>query len=102
MAEPRQEFTATEDHAGTYGMEERKDLPSQGGYTLLQDHEGDVDHGLKGECTGSSVQRAQGLALGRAGRRCARQNSERNFKYFCWLVNRVKPPNMKGPRELKM
>lgn len=32
-----------EDHAGTYG----KDLPSQGGYTLLQDHEGDVDHGLK-------------------------------------------------------
>uniref|UniRef100_A0A452ULK7 Microtubule-associated protein n=1 Tax=Ursus maritimus TaxID=29073 RepID=A0A452ULK7_URSMA len=32
MAEPRQEFTATEDH---------------GGYTLLQDHEGDVDHGLK-------------------------------------------------------
>ncbi|XP_034496295.1 microtubule-associated protein tau [Ailuropoda melanoleuca] len=47
MAEPRQEFTATEDHAGTYGMEERKDLPSQGGYTLLQDHEGDMDHGLK-------------------------------------------------------
>ncbi|XP_040496381.1 microtubule-associated protein tau isoform X7 [Ursus maritimus] len=47
MAEPRQEFTATEDHAGTYGMGERKDLPSQGGYTLLQDHEGDVDHGLK-------------------------------------------------------
>ncbi|KAM8943034.1 microtubule-associated protein tau isoform 3-T3 [Lycaon pictus] len=43
MAEPRQEFTVMEDHAGTYG----KDLPSQGGYTLLQDHEGDVDHGLK-------------------------------------------------------
>ncbi|XP_045670489.1 LOW QUALITY PROTEIN: microtubule-associated protein tau [Ursus americanus] len=47
MAEPRQEFTATEDHAGTYGMGERKDLPSQGGYTLGKDHEGDVDHGLK-------------------------------------------------------
>ncbi|XP_004411153.1 PREDICTED: microtubule-associated protein tau isoform X5 [Odobenus rosmarus divergens] len=47
MAEPRQEFTVTEDHAGAYGMGERKDLPSQGGYTLLQDHEGDVDHGLK-------------------------------------------------------
>ncbi|XP_032726834.1 microtubule-associated protein tau isoform X7 [Lontra canadensis] len=37
MAEPRQEFTVMED----------SDLPSQGGYTLLQDHEGDVDHGLK-------------------------------------------------------
>uniref|UniRef100_A0A452ULP4 Microtubule-associated protein n=1 Tax=Ursus maritimus TaxID=29073 RepID=A0A452ULP4_URSMA len=37
MAEPRQEFTATEDH---------------GGYTLLQDHEGDVDHGLKAEEAG--------------------------------------------------
>lgn len=37
-----------EDHAGTYG----KDLPSQGGYTLLQDHEGDVDHGLKAEEAG--------------------------------------------------
>nr|XP_021534158.1 microtubule-associated protein tau isoform X1 [Neomonachus schauinslandi] len=47
MAEPRQEFTMMEDHAGAYGMGERKDLPSQGGYTLLQDHEGDVDHGLK-------------------------------------------------------
>ncbi|XP_025292602.1 microtubule-associated protein tau isoform X21 [Canis lupus baileyi] len=48
MAEPRQEFTVMEDHAGTYG----KDLPSQGGYTLLQDHEGDVDHGLKAEEAG--------------------------------------------------
>ncbi|XP_027482193.1 microtubule-associated protein tau isoform X15 [Callorhinus ursinus] len=47
MAEPRPEFTVTEDHAGAYGMGERKDLPSQGGYTLLQDHEGDADHGLK-------------------------------------------------------
>ena len=35
MAEPRQEFTVMEDHA-------------QGDYTLLQDHEGDVDHSLKG------------------------------------------------------
>lgn len=52
MAEPRQEFTVMEDHAGTYG----KDLPSQGGYTLLQDHEGDVDHGLKGECTATHTQ----------------------------------------------
>nr|XP_055177767.1 microtubule-associated protein tau isoform X11 [Nyctereutes procyonoides] len=43
MAEPRQEFTVMEDHAGTY----EKDLPSQEGYTLLQDHEGDMDHGLK-------------------------------------------------------
>ncbi|XP_020922473.1 microtubule-associated protein tau isoform X16 [Sus scrofa] len=34
MAEPRQEFTVMEDHA-------------QGDYTLLQDHEGDVDHSLK-------------------------------------------------------
>ncbi|XP_026937128.1 microtubule-associated protein tau isoform X6 [Sagmatias obliquidens] len=34
MAEPRQEFNVMEDHA-------------QGDYTLLQDHEGDVEHGLK-------------------------------------------------------
>ncbi|ELW47803.1 Microtubule-associated protein tau [Tupaia chinensis] len=44
MAEPRQEFDMMEDHAGTYGLGERKD---QGGYTLLQDQEGDLDHGLK-------------------------------------------------------
>ncbi|XP_004374312.1 microtubule-associated protein tau isoform X5 [Trichechus manatus latirostris] len=47
MAEPRQEFNVMEDHAETYELGERKDLPSQGGYTLLQDHEGDADHGLK-------------------------------------------------------
>ncbi|XP_004684112.1 PREDICTED: microtubule-associated protein tau isoform X13 [Condylura cristata] len=47
MAEPRQDFNAVEDHAGMYGMGERKDLPAQGGYTLLQDHVGDADHGLK-------------------------------------------------------
>uniref|UniRef100_A0A8D1NCN8 Microtubule-associated protein n=1 Tax=Sus scrofa TaxID=9823 RepID=A0A8D1NCN8_PIG len=39
MAEPRQEFTVMEDHA-------------QGDYTLLQDHEGDVDHSLKAEEAG--------------------------------------------------
>lgn len=37
MAEPRQEFDTMEDHAGDY--------------TLLQDQEGDVDHGLKGQWT---------------------------------------------------
>ncbi|KAG8505066.1 Microtubule-associated protein tau [Galemys pyrenaicus] len=47
MAEPRQDYNAMEDHAGMYGMGERKDLPAQGGYTLLQDHAGDADHGLK-------------------------------------------------------
>ncbi|XP_003997078.1 microtubule-associated protein tau isoform X15 [Felis catus] len=47
MAEPRQDFTVMDDHAGTYGTGERKDLPSQGSYTLMQDHEGDVDQGLK-------------------------------------------------------
>ncbi|XP_066219210.1 microtubule-associated protein tau isoform X7 [Saccopteryx leptura] len=47
MTEPRQEFNMMEDHAGTYRLGDRKDLPSQGGYTLLQDHEGDADHGLK-------------------------------------------------------
>ncbi|KAM9208728.1 microtubule-associated protein tau isoform 5-T5 [Dugong dugon] len=47
MAEPRQEFNVMEEHAETYELGERKDLPSQGGYTLLQDHEGDADHGLK-------------------------------------------------------
>lgn len=35
MAEPRQEFDTMEDHAGDY--------------TLLQDQEGDMDHGLKGQ-----------------------------------------------------
>ncbi|XP_032313066.1 microtubule-associated protein tau isoform X5 [Camelus ferus] len=39
MAEPRQEFNVMEDQA-------------QGDYTLLQDHEGDVDHGLKAEEAG--------------------------------------------------
>ncbi|KAM5306355.1 microtubule-associated protein tau isoform 11-T14 [Glossophaga mutica] len=52
MAEPRQEFNMMEDHAGTYGLGDRKDLPSQGGYTLLQDHGGDTDHGLKAEEAG--------------------------------------------------
>ncbi|XP_006833609.1 PREDICTED: microtubule-associated protein tau isoform X8 [Chrysochloris asiatica] len=52
MTEPRQEFNVMEDHAGTYGLGERKDLSSQGGYTLLQDHEGDMDHGLKAEEAG--------------------------------------------------
>ncbi|XP_014704937.1 microtubule-associated protein tau isoform X15 [Equus asinus] len=52
MAEPRQEFDVMEDHAGAYGLEERKELPSQGGYTLLQDQEGDMDHGLKAEEAG--------------------------------------------------
>ncbi|XP_037663994.1 microtubule-associated protein tau isoform X3 [Choloepus didactylus] len=47
MAEPRQESDTMEDHPGAYGVGERKDLPSQGAYTPLQDHEGDRDHGLK-------------------------------------------------------
>nr|XP_015850394.1 microtubule-associated protein tau isoform X4 [Peromyscus maniculatus bairdii] len=38
MAEPRQEFDTMEDHAG--------------GYTLLQDQDGDMDHGLKAEEAG--------------------------------------------------
>ncbi|XP_069338831.1 microtubule-associated protein tau isoform X9 [Eulemur rufifrons] len=45
MAEPRQEFDVMEDHAEeAYGLGDRKD---QGDYTLLQDQEGDTDHGLK-------------------------------------------------------
>ncbi|XP_053423791.1 microtubule-associated protein tau isoform X10 [Nycticebus coucang] len=44
MAEPRQEFDVMEDHAEAYGLGDRKD---QGDYTLLQDQEGDMDHGLK-------------------------------------------------------
>lgn len=48
MAEPRQEFNMMDDHAGTYGLGDRKSGPSQGGTTLLQDHEGDADHGLRG------------------------------------------------------
>ncbi|XP_057572577.1 microtubule-associated protein tau isoform X6 [Hippopotamus amphibius kiboko] len=39
MAEPRQEFNVMEDHA-------------QGDYTLLQDHEGDVEQGLRAEEAG--------------------------------------------------
>lgn len=35
MAEPRQEFDTMEDQAGDY--------------TMLQDQEGDMDHGLKGQ-----------------------------------------------------
>ncbi|XP_076791768.1 microtubule-associated protein tau isoform X20 [Arvicanthis niloticus] len=38
MAEPRQEFDTMEDHAGDY--------------TVLQDQEGDIDHGLKAEEAG--------------------------------------------------
>ncbi|XP_017727129.1 PREDICTED: microtubule-associated protein tau isoform X19 [Rhinopithecus bieti] len=44
MAEPRQEFDVMEDHAGTYGLGDRKD---QEGYTMVQDQEGDTDAGLK-------------------------------------------------------
>ncbi|XP_054186087.1 microtubule-associated protein tau isoform X10 [Homo sapiens] len=49
MAEPRQEFEVMEDHAGTYGLGDRKD---QGGYTMHQDQEGDTDAGLKAEEAG--------------------------------------------------
>ncbi|XP_077828394.1 microtubule-associated protein tau isoform X31 [Macaca mulatta] len=49
MAEPRQEFDVMEDHAGTYGLGDRKD---QEGYTMLQDQEGDTDAGLKAEEAG--------------------------------------------------
>uniref|UniRef100_A0A2I3GXW0 Microtubule-associated protein n=1 Tax=Nomascus leucogenys TaxID=61853 RepID=A0A2I3GXW0_NOMLE len=49
MAEPRQEYDVMEDHAGTYGLGDRKD---QGGYTMLQDQEGDTDAGLKAEEAG--------------------------------------------------
>ncbi|XP_008568417.1 PREDICTED: microtubule-associated protein tau-like [Galeopterus variegatus] len=44
MAEPRQEFDTMEDDGGTYGLGDRRD---QGDYPLLQDQEGDTDHGLK-------------------------------------------------------
>ncbi|XP_011857448.1 PREDICTED: microtubule-associated protein tau-like [Mandrillus leucophaeus] len=49
MAEPRQEFDVMEDHAGTYGLGDRKD---EEGYTMLQDQEGDMDAGLKAEEAG--------------------------------------------------
>ncbi|XP_049637758.1 LOW QUALITY PROTEIN: microtubule-associated protein tau [Suncus etruscus] len=47
MAEPRQELNSLEEHTSVYGMGERKDLPSQGGYSVLQDHGGDADRSLK-------------------------------------------------------
>ncbi|XP_054985815.1 microtubule-associated protein tau isoform X6 [Sorex araneus] len=52
MADPRQELNSLDDHTSVYGMGERKDLPSQGGYSVLQDHAGDADHGLKAEEAG--------------------------------------------------
>ncbi|XP_077020162.1 microtubule-associated protein tau isoform X12 [Tamandua tetradactyla] len=52
MAEPRQDLDTMEAHPGAYGVGERKDLPSQGAYTLLQDHDGDRDPGLKAEEAG--------------------------------------------------
>ncbi|XP_036610200.1 microtubule-associated protein tau isoform X6 [Trichosurus vulpecula] len=57
MAEQRPSFSMLEDHAGNQQIHsgepfqiggERKDMPSQGGYTLLQDSEDDTGHGLKG------------------------------------------------------
>lgn len=70
MAEPRQEFNMMEDHAGTYGLGDRKEVPSQGGYTLLQDHEGDADHSLKGQCQPwAAGVAASPLALGKTSRK---------------------------------
>ncbi|XP_072502032.1 microtubule-associated protein tau isoform X1 [Notamacropus eugenii] len=57
MAEQRPSFSMMEDHTGNQQIHsgepfqiggERKDMPSQGGYTLLQDNEDDTGHGLKG------------------------------------------------------
>ncbi|XP_043858506.1 microtubule-associated protein tau isoform X9 [Dromiciops gliroides] len=57
MAEQRPSFSMMEDHTGSQQIHsgepfqvggERKDMPSQGGYTLLQDNEDDTGHGLKG------------------------------------------------------
>ncbi|XP_023358234.2 microtubule-associated protein tau isoform X12 [Sarcophilus harrisii] len=57
MAEQRPSFNMMEDHAGNQQIHsgepfqiggERKDMASQGGYTLLQDTEDDTGHGLKG------------------------------------------------------
>lgn len=53
MAEPRQEFDTMEDHAGDY--------------TVLQDQEGDIDHGLKGQWAGSGPQSV--FASAREGKR---------------------------------
>ncbi|XP_036610202.1 microtubule-associated protein tau isoform X8 [Trichosurus vulpecula] len=61
MAEQRPSFSMLEDHAGNQQIHsgepfqiggERKDMPSQGGYTLLQDSEDDTGHGLKAEEAG--------------------------------------------------
>uniref|UniRef100_A0A5F8H845 Microtubule-associated protein n=1 Tax=Monodelphis domestica TaxID=13616 RepID=A0A5F8H845_MONDO len=57
MAEQRSSYNMMEDHSGNQQIHsgepfqiggERKDLASQGGYTLLQDNEDDSGHGLKG------------------------------------------------------
>lgn len=97
-----------EDHAGTYGLGDRKDLPSQGGYALLQDHGGDGDHGLKGECTPflhgrpGPWESQPGLLLWKrlAGRACS--------QYFFFkevlntllglIANREKPHPLNEPR----
>ncbi|XP_074117094.1 microtubule-associated protein tau isoform X15 [Sminthopsis crassicaudata] len=61
MAEQRPSFSMMEDHAGNQQIHsgepfqiggERKDMASQGGYTLLQDTEDDTGHGLKAEEAG--------------------------------------------------
>ncbi|KAM9006704.1 microtubule-associated protein tau isoform 11-T11 [Sarcophilus harrisii] len=61
MAEQRPSFNMMEDHAGNQQIHsgepfqiggERKDMASQGGYTLLQDTEDDTGHGLKAEEAG--------------------------------------------------
>lgn len=91
MAEPRQDFNVVEDHAATYGMGERKDLPSQGDYTLLQDRGGDVDHSLKGQCTALQRRprhlghRSQLLASERVGWKGSLPDFERSSKYFIVL-----------------
>ncbi|XP_044532934.1 microtubule-associated protein tau isoform X3 [Gracilinanus agilis] len=61
MAEQRSSYNMMEDHTGNQQIHsgepfqiggERKDLASQGGYTLLQDNEDDSGHGLKAEEAG--------------------------------------------------
>ncbi|XP_056672995.1 microtubule-associated protein tau isoform X13 [Monodelphis domestica] len=61
MAEQRSSYNMMEDHSGNQQIHsgepfqiggERKDLASQGGYTLLQDNEDDSGHGLKAEEAG--------------------------------------------------
>ncbi|XP_043858508.1 microtubule-associated protein tau isoform X11 [Dromiciops gliroides] len=103
MAEQRPSFSMMEDHTGSQQIHsgepfqvggERKDMPSQGGYTLLQDNEDDTGHGLKAEEAGiGDTPNLEDQAAGdvsqeefRVSAECQREESE----ILDFLANEIK------------